>query len=236
MQDIQRAALVFVSQLRENDKVIIISFDEKVKILCEPTNDRKILRLAIEATRIGSGTSLYTALDLVLNQRLSLISGRKAIVLLSDGVDTSSLKFTSADILREIGNSDVLVYPVQYNTYDDVQKSRKKSSQILYDDKDRPYITQKPKVKGEREEDYENADEFLRELSNQTGGKVYRVSSSTNLNKAFAKIADDLRKIYSLGYYPSTERKNGVRYAVNVRVYRPNLKITAKESYLWRKN
>lgn len=236
LQDIQKAALAFVSQLRENDKVLIISFDEKVQILCEPTNDRKILRLAIEATRIGSGTSLYTALNLVLNEKLSLISGRKAIVLLSDGVDTSSLKFTSADILREISNFDVLVYPVQYNTYDDVQKSRKKNSQILYDDKDRPYIAQKPKVKGEREVDYENADEFLKELSNQTGGSVYRVSSSTNLNKAFAKIADELRKIYSLGYYPSTERKNGVRYAVNVRVYRPNLKITAKESYLWRKN
>jgi len=235
LPDIQKAALAFINQLREKDKIMIVSFDEKARVLCEPTNDQKILRMAIEATGVGSGTSLYTTLDLVLNDKFSQVSGRKAIVLLSDGVDTSSLKITSADILREFGSSDVLVYPVQYDTYEDVQKSRRKNSQILYDDNDRPYVVQKPRIKGEREVDYENADEFLKELSNQSGGEIYRVSSTTNLNKAFAKIADELRKIYSLGYYPSAERKNGVRYAVNVRVYRPNLKISAKESYLWRK-
>jgi len=236
LPEIQAAAFAFINQLRENDRVMVVSFDEKVRVLCEPTSSRKILRLAIEGTKIASGTSLYTALDTVLNEKFSQIAGRKAIVLLSDGVDTNSLKLTANDILRETGASDTLVYPIQYDTYDDVQKRRKKSAQVLYDDNDRPYVVVPPKVKGERKEDYEQANEFLKEIALRSGGKIFQVSSSTNLNEAFAKIADELRKIYSLGYYPVSERKIGARYAVNVRVYRPNLKIRAKESYLWRRN
>lgn len=233
LEDIQKAALAFIEQLRENDKVMIVSFDEKARVLCDATNDKKALRLAVEATKIASGTSVYTALDLVIKEKFSQISGRKAIVLLSDGVDTSSQKKTAADILKEIGTSDALVYPIQYDTYEDVQKNRKNNAQILYDDNDRPYVVQLPKIKGEREEDYKNASEFLQQVSTQTGGRIYRVSSSTKLSQAFAKIADELRRIYSLGYYPSNERKNNVEYAVNVRIYRPNLKIRAKEKYLW---
>jgi Ca-activated chloride channel homolog len=236
LPEIQAAAFAFINQLRENDKVMVVSFDEKVRVLCEPTNNRKILRLAVEGTKIASGTSLYTALDTVLNEKFNQIAGRKAIVLLSDGVDTNSLKLTASDILGEIGESDTLVYPIQYDTYEDVQKKRKDSAQVFYDDDDRPYIVVPPKAKGEREEDYEQANEFFKEIALRSGGHLYRVSSSTNLNQAFAKIADELRKIYSLGYYPVSERKIGVRYAVNVRVYRANLKIHAKANYLWRRN
>lgn len=236
LAEIQAAAFAFVNQLRENDKVMVVSFDEKARVLCEPTNNRKALKLAIEGAEIGSGTSLYTTLDLVLNEKFRKIPGRKAVVLLSDGVDTSSKELTSGDILQKIGDNDTLIYPIKYDTYDDVQKNRKENAQVFYDENDRAYIVELPKVRGEREEDYKNANEFLKELSAQTGGTLFRVSSATNLNQAFAKIADELRKIYSLGYYPSNPRQIGVRYAVNVRVYRPNLKIRAKASYVWRKD
>ncbi len=233
LEDIQKAAFAFIGQLREKDKVMIVSFDEKARVLCDATSDKRALRFAIEATKIASGSSVYQSLDLVINEKFKNISGRKAIVLLSDGVDTSSGKTTAAAVLREVGTSDILIYPIQYDTYDDVQKSRKNNAQVMYDDNDRPYIVQMPKIKGEREEDYKEANEFLQQISTQTGGRIYRVSSSTNLNRAFGKIADELRRIYSIGYYPSNERENNVKYAVNVRVYRPNLKIRAKENYLW---
>ncbi len=233
LQEIQNAALTFVNQLRENDKVMVISFDEKARILCEPTSNRKVLKLAIEGAKIASGTSLYSALGLVLNEKFNIIDGRKAIVLLSDGVDTSSPNLTADDILKQIIKTDVLVYPIQYNTWDDVQKSRKNSAQIFYDEDDRPYSIEIPRKKGEREEDYKAANSFLKEISNQTGGRVFRVSSNTNLNQAFANIADELRKVYILGYYPSEERKVGVRYSIKVRVYRPNLFIRARNGYIW---
>lgn len=234
LADIQNAALEFINQLRPDDRVMIVSFDEKVRILCEPTGNRKVMRLAIEGARIASGTALYQAIDTVLNEKFSQVSGRKAIVLFSDGVDTmtdKSKKLTPGKIVQQIGESDALVYPIQFDTYDDVQKKRKESAQVFYDDNDRPYIVEMPKVKGEREEDYQEANEFLKAAAWQSGGKIYRVSTSINLKQAFAKIAEELRKIYSLGYYPSSERISNFKYAVNVRVYRPDLKIRAKQSY-----
>lgn len=236
LEEIQDAAFTFINQLREKDRVMIISFDEKARVLCEPTNNRKVLRLAIEAAKIASGTSVYTALDLALNQKLNNIGGRKAVVLLSDGVDTSSQNLTAGDILKNIGASDVLIYPIQYDTYRDVQKTRKETAQVFYDDNDRPIVVEMPKKKGEREEDYKLANSFLDELANLTGGRVDKVSSTTNLNQAFARIADELRKIYSVGFYPGDKKKSGVRYALKVRVYRPNLLIRARNSYILKRN
>lgn len=231
LNEIQAAAMLFIAQLRKNDKVMIVSFDEKVRILCEATDNRKALRYAIEAAKIGSGTSVYTAVDKVINERFRSIGGRKAIVLLSDGVDTTSKTAKPADILREIDEMDTLVYPVQYDTFDDVRESRKKDAQVLYDDDDRPYIVEAPLVKGEKEEDYSEAREFLENIASHSGGRVQRVSSTTNLNSAFARIADELRKIYSLGYYPSSEKTPGKRYSIRVRVYRPDLDIRARDNY-----
>ncbi len=232
LHDIQAAAMAFVDQLREHDRVMVVSFDEKARVLCEATSDRKILRLAIEGSRIESGTSLYSALDLVLSEKFAKIRGRKAVVLLSDGVDTSSPKITAKDIVNATASTDVLIYPIYYDTFDDVQKSRRDNAQVLYDDDDRPYTVERPRVKGERESDYEDARTFLQTVADQTGGRIQRVSSKTNLNQAFSRIADELRKIYSLGYYPSGERKAGSKYAIKVRVYRPHLKVRARENYI----
>lgn len=236
LQEIQEAAFAFVRQLRPRDKVMIVSFDEKPLVLCEPTNDKKALRFAIEASKIGSGTSLYTALDLVLNDKFRKIRGRKAVVLLSDGVDTTSKLMTEKRLLDYVSEVDALIYPIQYYTFDDVQKNRRKDAEVRYDDNDRPYVVESPRGVGERESDYETATEFFRKIADATGGSVQRVSSRTNLDKAFAKIADELRKTYSLGYYPSSERKPGGKYSIKVRVYRPNLNIRTREGYIGHQN
>lgn len=228
LNEIQMAALAFVNQLRGHDRVLVVSFDEKIRLLCEPTNDRKILKLAIEGAKIGSGTSLYSALNLVLYDRFKNIPGRKAVVLLSDGVDTSSVNISATEISSGLTSTGVLIYPIQYNTFDDVQKSRRDNAEVRFDDDDRPYVVDAPRIKGERENDYEEAREFLNEIAGRSGGRVYRVSSTTNLNSSFANIANELRKIYSLGYYPSGEKKSGAKYEIKVRVYRPELVIRAK--------
>jgi Ca-activated chloride channel family protein len=232
LHDIQAAADLFVGQLRDQDKVMIVAFDEKVRILCKPTNDRRILRMAIEGSEIGSGTSVYTAIDSVLNEHFAKIPGRKAIVILSDGVDTSSRMVSAKSIVRDLTESDILIYPIQYNTYDDVQKNRRKDAPIAYDEDDRPYVVSKAPGRGERAEDYRAANEFFADIADRTGGRVYKVKSNTNLKEAFSAIADELRKIYSLGYYPSSGRLPGETYSIKVRVYRPNLLIRARESRL----
>ena len=232
LRDIQAAADLFVGQLRDTDKVMVLDFDEKVRLLCKPTSDRRILRMAIEGTEIGSGTSLYTAIDQVINEQFANIKGRKAIVILSDGVDTSSRIASARSIERDLTESDILIYPIQYDTYADVQKNRRKDARIEYDDDDRPYAVASDPVRGERPEDYRAANQFFAEIADRTGGRVYKVRSNTNLKEAFTAIAGELRKTYSLGYYPSSGRKPGETYSIKVRVYRPNLLIRARESSL----
>jgi Ca-activated chloride channel homolog len=229
--EIQEAAKKFVAQLRPADKVMVISFAEKPVVLCEATNDPKVLKIAIEGSRIASGTGLYMTLDMVLNQKLARISGRKAIVLFSDGVDTSSKFETAATVGKDITESDVLIYPVRYNTYDDVQKNRRSTAPVQYDDNDKPYTVDSRPAKGEREEDYVVAKEFLQSIAKDTGGRLYNVTSTTNLDQAFANIANELRKIYSLGYYPKSDRESGASFDIKVRVYRPDLNIRTRESY-----
>lgn len=232
LNEIQAAAWDFVNQLRENDRVMVVAFAGKVRVLCEPTNNRKVLRYAIEAARIDSGTALYTALDTVMADKFASISGRKAIVLLSDGVDTRSAGKGPASITDILQADSVLIYPIRYDTFDDVQKSRRKDAQIQYDDEDRPYTVERPREKGEREADYREARDFLKEMAERTGGRVYPVSSTKNLNTAFARIATELRKTYSIGYYPEALPQPGEKYAIKVRVYRPGLTVRARENYI----
>ena len=230
LNEIQSAALQFIAQLKGNDKVTVIAFDEKPKVLCQPTSDRRVLKLAIEAIRTGSGTSVFDAMDIALNRQLGSIPGRKAIVMLSDGVDTYSAKSSKKDILGLVEEDDVIVYPLRYDTYDDVRKNRRKDAQIRYDEDDKPYIYEAPPGKGEREQDYEEAREFLDAVADSSGGQVFKVSSTTNLNRAFTKIAEELRKTYSLGYYPTDERLPGVTYTLKVRINRPNLNLRVRET------
>jgi VWFA-related protein len=234
LADIQLAARIFVSKLREHDRVMVVAFDEKPRILCEPTNNRRVLHLAIDGAKIASGTAIYDTLDLVVREKLAPVSGRRSIVMLSDGVDTSSESANAADIEKSFAAEDVIVYPIQYDTFDDVQKSRKKDAEIRFDDNDRPYAVPAPPKKGEREQDYSIAKKFFETISEETGGRVYRVSSTTNLNDAFSNIANELRKVYSIGYYPPEDRQSGTTYDIRVRVYRPDLKITARNRYLGR--
>ena len=236
LQEIQDAAFAFVRQLRPQDKVMVVAFDEKAQVLCEATGDQRALRFAIEASKIGSGTSLYAALDLVLNRKFNRIPGRKAIVLLSDGVDTTSKLVTKKALLNDVSEADALIYPIQYDTFDDVQKSRRKNAEILYDEDDRPYVASTRPGVGERESDYAMAREFFSDIAEYTGGNVQRVTSKTNLDRAFARIADELRKTYSLGYYPSGERRPGNKYSIKVRVYRPDLNIRTREGYIGHRN
>src|SRR6266508_1160853 len=117
LEQIRTVALAFLNLLHPEDRVIIVAFDKRVQILAEATNDRDTLSAAIKRARTGGGTSLYLAIDTVINRRLSRVAGRKAVVLLTDGVDTASIGATSDSTIRAAQSSDVVIYPIQYNTY-----------------------------------------------------------------------------------------------------------------------
>src|SRR6266851_7164958 len=118
--EIQDAAVAFVDQLRADDRVMVVSFSDKIRILSQPTNDHRVLRNAIRQTEPGNGTRLYDAVDQVINQSFNRIEGRKAIVLFTDGVDTTSKHASYESTLRDAEELDALIYPVEYDTYTDM--------------------------------------------------------------------------------------------------------------------
>ena len=111
----QQAAFAFVQQLQPVDRVKVISFDDRVRDLNEFTNNREILRAAIDGTRSGEGTKVYDAIELALNT-IRRIQGRKAIVMFSDGMDWHSDNATFNSTVRWLDEEGVIVYPIRYDT------------------------------------------------------------------------------------------------------------------------
>lgn len=112
---IQQAANAFVEQLQPADRVKVISFDDKVKDLNEFTNNREVLRRAIDGTHPGKGSKVYDAVDVALST-IRKIRGRKAMVIFTDGVDWYSDTASFEGTLRWLDEEGVVVYPIRYET------------------------------------------------------------------------------------------------------------------------
>lgn len=248
LEDIQDAAITFVNQLRPDDSVMVVSFDDHVRVLSEFTSDRNRLRDAIRQTQTGNGTRLYDAVDMVMNERLSNVTGRKAVVLFTDGVDTTSRHASYESNVRDAEELDALVYPVQYDTYDDQggggggsnwpNRGRwpKSNSDIL--GQILGGVFRKGNGgggggAGNSRREYDIANRYLQELAQRTGARNYQADSTQNLSYAFRQVADELRRQYTLGYYPKTQAQAGQRRQVRVRVNQPDLAVRTRDSYVF---
>ncbi|MBA2620311.1 MAG: VWA domain-containing protein [Acidobacteria bacterium] len=253
INEIHDAAISFVNQLRRDDKVIVIAFDQQVRVLSRATSDRNVLRRAIEEAQFGEGTSLYEAVDNSIRQQLRQIEGRKAVVLFTDGVDTTSRRASYQSTILETQETDVLFYPIRYDTYRDNGGSINYPTNNPYPSRRRSgggiladilggiltggnvtiggYPRGGGNVGGSRA-DYETGRRYLQELARNSGGRMFEANQNSNLDAAFSGIAEELRRQYSLGYYPETVSKAGERKQIKVRVMRPNLAVRAKDSYI----
>lgn len=260
IEEIQDAAIAFVNQLRSDDRVMVVSFDESINVLADFTSDRSRLRDAIRRTRPGGGTRLYDAVDLVINQHLGRVSGRKAVVLFTDGVDTTSKRATYDSNLRDAEELDALVYPVQYDTYTDAVSvgtgpgggstgspagtvigilgailgngggGRGSRGGIGFPGGRRGGGSGGT---GTSRHEYDRASRYLRDIAERTGARTYEADSTQSMSSAFGNIADELRRQYSLGYYPKTSARAGQRRQVKVRVNQPNLAVRTRDTYVF---
>lgn len=226
IDEIHRAAEAFVEQLNPQDQVIVIEFNSSVKVQTEVTNDREKIRKAIYRAKFGDGTSLYNAVDEALRKQLSRIEGRKAVVLFTDGVDTTSRKNSYDSTLNYAEESDSLIFPVYYNTYFDNRMAGGGGGGW-------GNIWGGPPARGTTAEEYALGRKYLEDLAEATGGRVFRPEATPGgLTRAFEGIAEELRRQYNIGYVPTDEGRPGQRKIIKVRVNRPNLIIRARDSYV----
>lgn len=224
IDEIHRAAMAFVDQLGPQDRVIVIEFNHSVKVQTEATRDRDQIFKAINRAKFGDGTSLYNAVDEALRKQLGKIEGRKAVVLFTDGVDTTSNRNSYDSTLGYAEESDSLVFPIYYNTFFD---NRLGSTPTF------PNIFGQPAPAGTSPEEYALGKKYLEDLAEVTGGRVFRPESTPGgLTAAFEGIAEELRRQYNIGYVPKDEGKPGQRKQIKVRVDRANLVIRTRDSYI----
>jgi VWFA-related protein len=273
LEEIQEAAIAFVQQLRTDDKVMVVTFSDRIRVLCQPTNDRGILQSKLRQIEPGGGTKLYDAVDQVINKELSHVDGRKAIVLFTDGVDTTSKHATYESTVRDAEELDALIYPVEYDTLSDMGifgpggggggyprggggGGTSSGGSIL--DVLGAIINGGgggggsyprgggggggrgggrggggwPGGAGTSREEYALADRYLHELARVSGARLYNAEQQ-NLDAAFRSVAEELRRQYSLGYYPKNSPQPGERREVKVRVDRPELVVRTRDSYVF---
>jgi Ca-activated chloride channel family protein len=250
IEEIQNAAIAFVDQLRPADRVMVIAFDERMHVLSSATNNRGQLRNAIRMAEFGNGTSLYDAVEETIEQELRRVEGRKAVVLFTDGVDTTSRRGAYATSLRASEESDALFYPIRYDTSSDMGVGRGYPGR-----RGNPPVGRGGRVSmadilgaiimggnvnigrgggmgGASASDYETGKQYLEALAQNSGGRKFEAQSLYNLEAAFSGIAEELRRQYSLGYYPENAGRIGDRKQIRIRVLRPEVVVRAKNSYI----
>jgi VWFA-related protein len=259
----KRAAKSFLDELRNEDRVGVIVFSREIELIARlddsrPKAESAIDRVGVPGAENGfqfsskTGTSFYDALQrAVEDSRFKQTEGRKAIVCMSDGVDSTS-RSRYNDVALMVEKAEASAYFLELDTLEPMIEGLVKprtdpgyinfsQSQIdrYYDERDPDSIDRHtprhditPFVRREiASKLYEIARRDLRQLAVRTGGRVYPVSALTDLSAIYKQVADDLRSQYSISYYPSNEAHDGRWRSIRVEVARPNSSVRARSGY-----
>jgi len=209
-REILKATKVLVDRLRPDDQLVVITFNAKIKEVLKLTKIRELRGEAIKISPHG-GTRLYDAVDFAADQYLRRLPGRKAVVLLTDGVDFGSFKTTAEGSLHDAEEYDALFYTIQYKTSDPQPKPIEKAVQ-----------------------EYERATRYLQELAENSGGRYLRAEDMADLSPAFGSVVKELSFQYSLGYYPRRPLQPGERRRLRVEVSQSDLVIHTRNRYVFK--
>jgi Ca-activated chloride channel homolog len=265
---IRSAANSFIEALRPGDRVGIVSFNQAatfgdavaaVEVLTPLTGDREALRTAIDNLGASQGTPYYDALERVADGIFHEppkddVRGRRAVVALTDGVDSSSNSdFVNAKM--KLSRAGIACYFIQVNTEDFVEERLMKDCQ----DDGQLSLSKKqieryrqlffPKAKEENfnsfcqmgpfermsisRELYSLARREMNDLARGSGGRSFEAATLADARAAFARVAADIGTQYSLGYYPTNKARDGKFRSIKleVRGLREKTQIRARDGY-----
>jgi Ca-activated chloride channel family protein len=202
----QEAATGFVRRMKKNDVIEVIDFNSQVRIPQPFTNDVGALERAIRQTKVNGSTSLYNALYVSLKglkderAKSSEEIRRQAIVVLSDGDDTSSV-IEYEDVLELAKRSETAIYAIG--------------------------LRQQESGRGK----FKEAEFVLRQLSQETGGRVFFPTTIAELPKIYEQISEELASQYSMAYSSKNPMRNGAWRRIDVRVTKPGLVARSRRGY-----
>ena len=198
----QEAAINFFhSVLRDRDRAMLVEFDSGVTMVQDFTNDPNLLAKQIRTLKAAGGTALYDAITLTCDEKLIRETGRKAIVILSDGEDLSS-RGTFEEALEMAQRAEAIIYSISVNRGGFFG------------------------VEGSKE-----GDRVLKKFAEESGGRTFTPFKVEELEDSFRQINQELRSQYNIGYLSSNAARDGSYRRIEIRIAEKDTKVSFRRGY-----
>lgn len=194
----------FIESARPTDRIAIVTFSNEINLLSPLTDNRSNLLSSVTGMTGGGGSNVWDAVKFTLDRVIGppSLERRRAIILMSDGVDGNLIysggqggsTITFADLIEGIRQTDTLVIPIYLDTESDQPNS------------------------STRKISYENARKTLALLAEESGGSYYKARKVSDLNGVYEQVINDLGKVYSLGYKPTNNLRDGTWRRVEIKI------------------
>lgn len=232
-ETIRQSAFRFIDALAPEDRVAVIEFYDKVNLRNDFTTDRRTIANSIAASNGRGKTQLYKALTMAMQKLANEGKRRKAIIVLTDGVDSATrdkdrqllekigepeilttIKPETSDILNRVLNQadaqGVTIYPLALPTGDPQKLADPSPIQIAM---------------------FQAARTRLQILAQRTGGTLNTINRLEEMGRLYASVAADLRALYTIEYSPANDKRDGKFRAIKVEVRNPDLIAKTREGY-----
>ncbi len=202
------AAIRFVDAMPAGDKIAMVGFTRRYKVLTDFTDDKATLKSVLEKINgLDGGTAFYDSMWKALDQLDQLTEARKAIVVLTDGEDEALISnretwHTYDALLDRASEEDVTIYPIYFSPSNQINKVG-----ILFGNGS---LLGESKAKTARKQ--------LERLADQTGGELFSAQREEELESAYNRVASELHTLYSLAYSPDKLKHDGQFRRVSVKL------------------
>jgi Ca-activated chloride channel homolog len=235
-ETIRQSAYRFVDALAPDDRIAVIEFYDKVNLRNDFTSDRKTIGNSINVANGRGKTQLYKALDFALNKLAGEGKRRKAIIVLTDGVDTA-LRDTDRDFLQKIGEKDMLS-AIKPETNDNLNRVLNKADvqgvtiyPLALPTGDPAKLADPTPIQVAM---YNAARSRLKILADRTGGTLNAINRLEEMGRLYASVAAELRTLYTIEYQSTNEKRDGKWRAIKIEVNNAELISKTRQGYFAR--
>jgi VWFA-related protein len=231
LDDFRRAAEEFAARLGAADRVSLLKFDDRVELLQDWTTSRVQLRRALRRVTGGMFTRFNDALYLAASEQFNDPRRRHAVVVLSDGIDSGRGSATLEQALRALLEAGAAVYVISNTEIERAQKRAELDTLLAAPDSARRFNALRIDDLRLGLQVLDASERNLAQLTEATGGRLYRPASFAGLGQTYAEVAEELRHQYALYYTPLDKTRDGRFRRVQVKTTDPALRVAARIGY-----
>lgn len=231
LEDFRRAAEGFAARLSQEDRISLIKFDDRVELLQDWTRSRFQLRRALGRIEPGMFTRFNDALLLAARDQFGETKSRRAVIVLTDGIDSGRGNTDLEGALEALLRAQVTTYVVS-NT--EIARAAKRAElDNLLNGSDSTVRFNQIKIEDLKQglRVLDVSEQRLEQLTAATGGRLYRPRSFQALDATYAEVADELRHQYGLYYPPVNKTRDGGFRRVRVEITNPSYKAHTRIGY-----